>query len=492
MPNILDEIVTAKREELAVVKASAPLYTVQERAAQRPAPLSLAGALRSGEVRLIAEVKKASPSRGLLCPDFDPVQLAAIYAGNGASAISVLTDPRFQGEPEHLSAIKESGVSAAAPVLRKDFIFDPYQVYEARAMGADTYLLIVAILSASQLGELLALGRDLGMDALVEVHDENELQVALDAGAEIIGINNRDLRTFNTDLATTKGLAPLIPGDKVIVSESGIFTPEHLQRLGRLGVNAVLVGEALVTAPDTAAKVRELTAPVAVASRPWIRAKICGIQRTEDAITAAEAGADFIGLVFVPERRRRLEVVAAAEIVSELRTLVPEPPRVVGLFADQPLDKVVETIKSCSLDLAQLCGRESPDYCREVTAQTGAEIIKVLHVSVPETVGDTGNGGDVGVRMAPYLKAGCYITLDRLVEGLQGGTGQSFDWEVAAQLSRRGFEFLLAGGLTPENVTQAVKQVNPWGVDVSSGVETGGRQDEGKIRAFIRNARAAV
>ena len=268
MPNILDEIVAAKREELAVVKASTSLGAMRERIAQRAVPLSLASALRGGAVRLIAEVKKASPSRGLLCPDFDPVQLAATYSGNGASAISVLTDPRFQGEPEHLSAIKDSGVSAAAPVLRKDFIFDPYQVYEARAIGADTYLLIVAILSPTQLGELLALGRGMGMDALVEVHDEGELQVALDAGGEMIGINNRDLRTFHTDLATTEGLAPLIPGDKIIVSESGIFTPEHLQKLGRMGVNAVLVGEALVTAPDTAAKVRELTAPITVAIRP--------------------------------------------------------------------------------------------------------------------------------------------------------------------------------------------------------------------------------
>ena len=268
MPNILDEIVAAKREELAQVKESLSLAAQQERIAGRPAPLSLAGALRGGVVRLIAEVKKASPSRGLLCPDFDPVQLAGTYTANGASAISVLTDPRFQGEPEHLSAIKESGVSAAAPVLRKDFIFEPYQVYEARAMGADTYLLIVAILSPSQLMELLALGRELGMDALVEIHDEDELQVALYAGAEIIGINNRDLRTFKTDLATTEALAPLIPGEKIIVSESGIFTPEHLHRLGQLGVNAVLVGEALVTAPDTAAKVRELTSPVASAGRP--------------------------------------------------------------------------------------------------------------------------------------------------------------------------------------------------------------------------------
>ena len=267
MPNILDEIVAAKREELVVVRQSAPLAALQEQISQRPAALGLAHALRGGEVRLIAEVKKASPSRGLLCPDFDPVRLAQTYADNGAAALSVLTDLRFQGEPVHLSAIKESGVSGPAPVLRKDFLFDPYQVYEARAMGADAYLLIVAILPPAQLSELLALGRELGMDALVEVHDATELQTALDAGAEIVGINNRDLRTFHTDLAVTEGLAPAIPAGKVIVSESGIFTPEHRQRLARLGVNAALVGEALVTASDTAAKVRELTAPVVAASR---------------------------------------------------------------------------------------------------------------------------------------------------------------------------------------------------------------------------------
>ena len=266
MPNILDEIVAAKRGELARQKEMASLPVLEEQIAARPAPLSLADALRGGPVRLIAEVKKASPSRGLLCPDFDPVALARTYADNGAAAISVLTDPRFQGEPEHLSLIKSAGASGAAPVLRKDFIFDPYQVYEARAMGADTFLLIVAILAPTQLAELLALGRELGMTCLVEVHDKPELQTALAVGAEVIGINNRDLRTFNTDLAVTEGLVPHIPRDKVIVSESGIFTVEHLQRLGQLGVNAVLVGEALVTAPDTAAKVRELTAPAVLSS----------------------------------------------------------------------------------------------------------------------------------------------------------------------------------------------------------------------------------
>ncbi len=258
MPSILDRIVAEKRQELARQKKLASLEALQERIAGQAAPLDLVAAIQGPPVRLIAEVKKASPSRGLLCPDFDPVRLAGIYAANGAAAISVLTDPRFQGELEHIVQIKQSGASRRAPVLRKDFIFDPYQVYEARSAGADALLLIVAILTPAQLAGLLELSRRLGMACLVEVHNSAELTAALDAGAQVIGINNRDLHTFTTDLAVTEGLAPRVPPGKVMVSESGISTPAHLRRLSRLGVNAALVGEALVTAGDIAGKVREL------------------------------------------------------------------------------------------------------------------------------------------------------------------------------------------------------------------------------------------
>ncbi len=261
-PSILDAIVSDKREELARQKEAVSLSELDQRIASQQTPLSFPHALTGRGVQLIAEVKKASPSRGLLCPDFDPVRLADAYASNGAAAISVLTDPRFEGELDHIAQIKQSGVSQRAPVLRKDFIFDPYQVYEARAVGADALLLIVAILSPEQLKELLALSQRLWMQCLVEVHDRAELQTALDAGAEIIGINNRDLRTFTTDLAVTERLAPLIPRGRIIVSESGISSREHLRQLGEMGVNAVLVGEALVTAPDVANKVRELTGQV--------------------------------------------------------------------------------------------------------------------------------------------------------------------------------------------------------------------------------------
>ena len=259
MANILDDIVAAKRQELALQKETVPLRALQASAASQQRPLNLSNALMGEGIRLIAEIKKASPSRGLLCPDFDPVHLADIYASNGAAAISVLTDLRFQGEIDHLAQVKQTGASQLAPVLRKDFIFDPYQVYEARAAGADAILLIVAILSAAQLKELLNLSMEMLMHCLVEVHDEEELQVALDAGADVVGINNRDLSTFTTDLAVTERLAPLVPAGKIIVSESGISNRDHLCRVGKHRVNAVLVGEALVTAKDVGEKVRELT-----------------------------------------------------------------------------------------------------------------------------------------------------------------------------------------------------------------------------------------
>ncbi len=268
MPSILDEIVAAKRVELAEAIRTQPPAEVERWAVERPRPLNLSGALIGGGIRLIAEVKKASPSRGLLSRDFDPVRLAETYVANGAAAVSCLTDPRFQGELTHLSNIKQSGASGRAPVLRKDFIFDPYQVCEARAAGADGILLIVAILERSRLKELIEAAHSLWMQCLVEVHDENELETAIEAGAEIIGINNRDLRTFSTDLAVTQRLAPLVPRGKVIVSESGISSRDHLRLLSRARVNAALVGEALVTAPDVAAKARELSGRREPAGQP--------------------------------------------------------------------------------------------------------------------------------------------------------------------------------------------------------------------------------
>ena len=258
-PAILDEIVAAKRREVDRLKAEVPVSRLEERIDKQPPTLNLAGALMGDTVRIIAEVKKASPSRGLLRADFDPASLATSYADNGAAAISVLTNAdHFQGSICHLEVVHDAVYERGLPVLRKDFIFEPYQVCEARAYGADAILLVVAILSPRTLQELLQLASQYWMQCLVEVHDEEELQLALDSGAEIVGINNRDLRTFRTDLGVTERLARLIPADKIIVSESGISSRRHIQRVGSAGAHAALVGEALVTAGDPGAKLREL------------------------------------------------------------------------------------------------------------------------------------------------------------------------------------------------------------------------------------------
>ena len=214
-----------------------------------------------------------------------------------------------------------------------------------------------------------------------------------------------------------------------------------------------------------------------------IHVKICGIGTPEDACVAAEAGADFIGMVFVPERRRRISPDAAREIVAAVREMDSPSPRIVGLFADQPLEEVNETIAHCALDAVQLCGGESVEF----TAAVDCEVIKVLHIPASYRAPD--DVPEIAARVQEYTDAGCLVTLDRLVEGLQGGTGQSFNLDVAASLAHRGHSFLLAGGLNPANVGRIISAVRPWGVDVSTGIETLGKKDRRKIQRFVSNAR---
>ena len=252
----MSKIIAQKREEVEQRKKAAPMTYLQERIYGQKPILDLAMALKGDHILLIAEVKQASPSRGMLRPNFNPVELARTYAEGGAAAISVLTESNyFLGSIEHLAAVKEA---VKLPLLRKDFIFDPYQVYESRAHGADALLLIAGILSQGQLKELASLSHGLGLNCLVEVHNEGEVERAVLGEAEIIGINNRDLHTFAVDINTTRRLRPLIPKEKIVVSESGIKSRKDMEKLRRWGVDAVLVGEALVTANDVQAKMNEL------------------------------------------------------------------------------------------------------------------------------------------------------------------------------------------------------------------------------------------
>lgn len=253
----LDSIVADKRRKLKQRKEMVPLPELQAAIGEKSPALDFRAALVGDDIRLIAEVKKASPSKGLLCPSFSPTRSAKTYARSGTAAISVLTESRyFQGSLGHLSAVRRA--TPNIPLLRKDFIFDPYQVFESRAHGADALLLITSILDDTELGELLFLSHSLGMQCLVEVHDEEEIKRAVATGAKIIGINNRNLDTMTVDINVTRRLRPLIGGGQIVASESGIKHREDIQKLKEWSVNAVLIGEALVTATDVPARIKEL------------------------------------------------------------------------------------------------------------------------------------------------------------------------------------------------------------------------------------------
>ena len=255
---VLAQILTHKADELADARFRVPLAEMKARASDAKPALPLESRLRRADNRvgLIAEVKKASPSAGVIRADFDPVKIAQIYQDSGADCLSVLTDEHFfQGSLDYLTAIR---AEVDLPLLRKDFTIDPYQIYEARAAGADAVLLIVAALTPAQVAEFAGMAQELGMAALVEVHTEDEMEVALDANATLIGINSRDLKTFVTDLAVIERLAATAPAGVTLVGESGIKAPADVARLQAAGVHAILVGETLMRAPDIAGAVRDL------------------------------------------------------------------------------------------------------------------------------------------------------------------------------------------------------------------------------------------
>src|SRR5579884_1057411 len=330
----LDRIITQTRVDLEQRKREIPLEDVKRLAAAQPAPRDLWQALRVGSnIRLIAEVKQASPSKGLLAPDLDPVALARTYEANGAAAISVLTEPHFfLGSPAYLTAIKRA---VNIPVLRKDFIFDEYQVYEARSWGADLILLICAVLENEQLQHLLTLAHSLGMHCLVETHSATEVYRAVTLGAQIIGVNSRDLRTFEMHPALIRNLRRLIPADRVLVAESGIHSMADARRLARYDIQAMLVGESLVTSGDVPGQLARLLH----GANESVQAKICGLSEAKHIQAAVEAGADLFGLVFYKSSHRYVTPAQAHDLVRSLGERRAQV-EAVGLFVNEDADFV--------------------------------------------------------------------------------------------------------------------------------------------------------
>ena len=469
----LERIVAQTRLDLEQRKRDYPLDELQRQALEQPQPRDLLEAFEPrSQLHLIAEVKRASPSKGMLAPDLDPVELARTYANNGAAVISVLTEPHFfLGSPQYLTAIKEA---VSIPVLRKDFIVDEYQVYEARAWGADAILLICAILEDDQLHRLLHLANQLRMRSLVEVHSREEAQRAIKAGAVIIGVNSRDLVTFKMNPNLIREIRPLIPANKVVIAESGIHTAADARRLARYDVQAMLVGESLVVSHDVLAQMKMLLQ----GANQQTQVKICGLRTTEQVNVAIEAGADMLGFVFYePSHRYISPQQVRALLDASTRYANPpageKPPDLVGVFVNEEAALMNEAVEQAGLHFVQLHGTEPPSLCQQIQRP----VIKALPIQ---------NQADLD-QIEQYKHTIWRLLLDTPTPAW-GGTGLTNDWMLARQAAQA-HRIFLAGGLTSENVGEAIRQVRPWGVDVSSGVETNRQKDPEKIQAFIQAVR---
>lgn len=447
----LDQIVAHKRGEVAARCSANPLELVV--AGLVRSDRSLDAALRRPRTGFILECKGVSPSQGVIRPAVDLAEVAAAYEPH-ADAISVLTDERFfGGSLERMRTLRRM---VHLPVLCKDVVVDPYQVFEARRHGADAILLMLSVLSDAEYGPCLAAANEVGMDVVTEVHTEEELARALALDARIIGINNRDLRTLALDPDVTGRLAPLVTGDRVIVSESGITDHRAVRHLRPL-VDGFLVGTALMREPDLAHATQALIYGIT---------KVCGLTRVEDAATAHVLGATHGGMIFAEESPRRVDDARA----SELRRAAPL--RWVGVFVNAEPDLVVQAAERHDLAAVQLHGEEPPALVAAMRArfQGRREVWKAVRVKdhVPR-VDETGADR---------------LVLDSHDDRIRGGTGRRFNWGLLAghpDLDR----MMLGGGLTPEAVPSA-EAAGTWGLDVNSGVERSpGRKDPSRLAAFL-------
>ncbi|MDQ9090857.1 bifunctional indole-3-glycerol-phosphate synthase TrpC/phosphoribosylanthranilate isomerase TrpF [Pseudoalteromonas haloplanktis] len=449
MANVLDKIVADKKVELVERKAKRPLESFKHQAI--PTNRDFYQALAAPGTQFILECKKASPSKGLIREPFDLAEITGVYK-NYASCISVLTDEKyFQGSFDYLEFVRSQ---VEQPLICKDFFIDEYQIYMARIYGGDAILLMLSVLDDSQYQSLANVAKSLNMAILTEVSNEQEVHRALALDAQIIGINNRDLRDLSTNLATTEKLRKLIPDDKVVISESGIYTHQDVKRLAPL-CNGFLIGSSLMAERDLERACRSVILG---------ENKVCGLTRSQDAIAAYESGAVFGGLIFASKSPRYVDLDCALQITQSA------PLAYVGVFVNESIANVAEHATSLKLAAVQLHGQEDETYINQLRPllPNNCQIWKAQAIkdSLPEPMS--------GIDRHLY---------DTHSDTQAGGTGKTFDWAILKEAKQ---PFMLAGGLNADNIQGALYQ-GAHGLDLNSGVEqSAGKKCLNKLNdAFI-------
>ena len=394
----------------------------------------------------------------------------------GAAAISVLTEPDFfKGDKKYLQEIAST---VKIPVLRKDFIIDEYQIYQAKVWGASAILLICACLDVSTLTKFRELADSLGLSSLVEAHDEKEVQMAIDCGARIIGVNNRNLKDFTVDVQNSVRLRNLVQDDVIFVSESGLETPEDIQVLRDNNIGVALMGETFMRSPNKVEKLAYLYGPTYYTPK----VKMCGISKVETIPAVVEAKPDYMGLVFAPSKRQ-VTVDQAKTLVEELHRGYAQKYgsdtehdkndtiKTVGVFVNETVDNLITIANEANLDAVQLHGDEDEAFIQSLKERTNVEVWKAIQI---RSAADVEEWIDSSADM---------LLFDAYHKDERGGTGEVFDWSSLDAFER---PFMLAGGIDSTNVARAIRTVRPYGIDISSGIETNGVKDDEKITAFTK------
>lgn len=478
---ILDKIIEATKIRVAQEKQVESPESVKAAAvallADRGFPFEVA--LRQQDFNFICEVKKASPSKGIIAEHFPYLDIAKEYEVAGAAAISVLTEPGFfKGDKKYLQEIAST---VKIPVLRKDFIIDEYQIYQAKVWGASAILLICACLDVPTLTKFRELADSLGLSSLVEAHDEVEVQMAIDCGARIIGVNNRNLKDFTVDVQNSVRLRNLVQDDVIFVSESGLETPEDIQVLRDNNIGVALMGETFMRSPNKVEKLAYLYGSTYYTPK----VKMCGISKVETIPAVVEAKPDYMGLVFAPSKRQ-VTVDQAKTLVEELHKQYTkrynngaeqsnnDEIKTVGVFVNETLDNLVSIATEANLDVVQLHGDEDEAFIQSLKERTNVEVWKAVQI---RSAADAEAWIDSRADM---------LLFDAYHKDERGGTGEVFDWSCLDEFER---PFMLAGGIDSTNVARAIRTVRPYGIDISSGIETDGVKDDEKIKAFTNIVR---